>query len=153
VTLTALFSDGTVASASTTIPGLSLTYTGKVRDRVGAGNTARTADGALDGVLTARLDAAGGRIVTGLTLVSSAGGQWDTDAATGAWLLGAATSLDGSLLNNSTTMAVSFALADGGTFLVFASDSTAAHFASGRTLTLTARFSDGTSWTGSARVP
>jgi hypothetical protein len=151
--VTARFSDGTTASASTTIPGLTLAYNGKLRDRVGASNTARAADGTLDGVLTARLYAPGGRTITRLALQSSAAGQWDTDSTTASWLLGVATSLDNTLLNNSTTMSVSFAIGDGGTFVLFASDNATGHFASGRTLTLTARFSDGTTWTGSARVP
>src|SRR5438876_350275 len=48
VTLTGGF---TVTSASAAT--LSLAYNGKLRDRVGQGNTALGADGALDGTLTA----------------------------------------------------------------------------------------------------
>ena len=151
--VTARFSDGTTATASTTIPGLTLSYSGKLRDRVGASNTARAADGKADGVVTARLYASGGRTITALAMLSSSGGQWDTNSGTAAWVLGVATSLDGALLNNSTTMAVNFAVTSGGTFVLFASDSATAHFASGRTLTVTARCSDGSTWTGSLRVP
>ena len=156
VRVTTRFSDGTTATASTTIgtsTGLSISYKGKLRDRVGAGDTARTPDGAFDGVLTATLRAPGGRTITSLSLTSSGGGQWDTTSGTGAWLVGAATSLDGALLNNSTTMAVNFAVADGGTFYLFAGDWLSAQFLSGRTLTLSARFSDGSTLTGSAVVP
>jgi hypothetical protein len=150
LTLTAKFSDGTTASAVTTLPGLSVSYSGKVRDRVGQGNVARSADGALDGVLTAHLFG-GGRTITSLKLQSTAfGGSWDTAAATADWLLGVASTLDGALRNNSTTMAVNFAVLDGGSFVVFASDLNGAQFIPGRTLTLTAKFSDGT--TASAEV-
>ena len=85
---------------------LTLTYNGKVRDRVGQNNLALAADGALDGVLTATLSASGGRTVTGLQLQSTGPGTWDTDGSNWYWALGVATTLDGALLNNSTTGAV-----------------------------------------------
>jgi subtilisin family serine protease len=156
LTLTATFSDGTTATATTTVASsdaLSLTYNGKLRDRVGQGNTALAADGALDGTLTATLSAAGGRTVTGLTLQSTGPGAWDTDGGTQSWALGVATTLDGPLLNNPTTAAVSFAVADGGTFVLFASDFGGIEFVSGATLTLTATFSDGTTAGAVTRIP
>jgi hypothetical protein len=155
LTLTATFSDGTTVTATTTAappPTLSLAFNGKVRDRVGQGNTALAADGALDGTLTATLSASGGRTVTGLSLQSTGPGLWDTDGATGYWALGVAGTLDGPLLNNPTTAAVNFALPDGGTFVVFASDLGGTEFVTGATLTLTARFSDGTTVTGITTV-
>src|SRR5204862_246890 len=103
LTLTAVFSDGTSASAATvavaapSAPSLALTYNGKLRDRVGPGSLGLGADGALDGTLTVTLSAAGGRTVTRLQLQSSAPGTWDTDIATSAWILGAASTLDSAL--------------------------------------------------------
>ena len=51
-------------SASTTVPAapatLTLAYNGKLRDRVGQGETALGPDGALDGTLTATLSGSGG---------------------------------------------------------------------------------------------
>src|SRR5438552_14202796 len=65
-------------------------------------------------------------------------------APNAAWVLGVAPSLDGALLNNATTMAVNAAVADGGSLTLFASDYNGGMgFAPGRTLTVTARFSDG----------
>jgi hypothetical protein len=61
--------------------------------------------------------------------------------------------LDGALLNNVNTAAVNFAVADGGSFLVFASDWNGIEFVSGATLVLSATFSDGTSTSGAVRVP
>jgi hypothetical protein len=155
LTLTATFSDGTILTATTVAgtvtppspPSLTLTYDGKLRDRVGPGSVGLGADGAVDGTLTATLNATGGRTVTRLQLQSSAPGSWDTEAATSAWILGAASSLDGALLNDPATMAVNFAVADGGSFKVFAADFADIEFAPGTTLTLTVRFSDGTAVT------
>jgi hypothetical protein len=141
----------TVTSASAAT--LSLAYNGKLRDRVGPGNTALGADGTLDGTLTATLSAPGGRTVTGLRLDSSQPGTWDTDGATGYWVLGVASSLDGALLNAVGTMAVNFAVANGGSFVLFASDYQGTEFLSGNTLTLTATFSDGTSATAVIAAP
>ena len=160
LTLTATFSDGTTATAVTVAgtmatpspPSLALSYTGKQRDRVGLGNLGLGADGALDGTLTAALSASGGREIMRLQLQSSAGGTWDTDAGTPAWVLGVAATLDGPLLNDTGTMAVNFAVPDGGSFRLFGSDYAGIEFAPGATLTLTATFSDGTTATAVARV-
>ena len=132
---------------------LSLTYNGKVRDRVGQGDTALAADGALDGTLTASLSARGGRTVTRLSLQSTGPGTWDTDGGSAYWALGVAATLDGVLLNNLATAAVSFAVTDGGTFVLFASDAGGIEFVSGATLSLTAMFSDGTSAGAVTRIP
>ncbi len=158
LTLTATFSDGSTATATTTagsvaLPALAVTYGGKLRDRVGQGNTALSADGALDGTLTVTLNAIGGRTITGLRLESSAPGTWDTDGASEYWVLGVATSLTAPVLNNAPTMAVSLAVADGGSFILFASDYADIEFAPGATLTLTARFSDGSTASAVRQVP
>jgi subtilisin family serine protease len=156
--LTATFSDGTTATAATTPggaapPALSLRYDGKARDRVGQGNAALAADGAGDGTLTVTLSASGGRTLTALRLHSNAPGVWDTAAASTYWALGVAESLDAPLMNDPSTMAVTLAVSDGGTFVLFASDSGDIEFIPGVTLTLTATFSDGTTSTAVTRVP
>jgi hypothetical protein len=161
LTVTAFFADGTTLSASTvaaaipppTAPSLALSYNGKLRDRVGAGGLALGADGALDGTLTATLSATGGRTITRLQLLSSAPGSWDTDGTTSAWALGVASGLDSALLNDSLTTAVSFAVADGASFQLFAADFADIEFISGTTLTLVATFSDGTSTIATTTVP
>src|SRR5207237_4223238 len=94
-------------------------YNGTLRDRVGQGNTALAADGALDATLTATLTGAAGRAVTRVRLQSGGQGLWDTDSGTIDWALGVAGTLDGPLLNNPTTMAVNFSVADGATFTDF----------------------------------
>lgn len=134
----------------TSSAALSLIYMGKLRDRVGQGNTALAADGALDGTLTATLSASGGRTITALKLQNS---TWDTNAGSALWVLGVAASLDGTLVNHPATMAVNFAVPNGGTFVLFASDFWDTQFVSGTPLTLTATFSDGTSATAITRVP
>jgi hypothetical protein len=58
-----------------------------------------------------------------------------------------ARSLDGAVLNAPGSMAVNFPVADRGSFVVFASDSQSKAFLSGRRLTLTANFSDGSTAT------
>jgi subtilisin len=156
VTVTALSGDRAVLTGGFTVkapaPSLKISYSGKLRDRVGQGNVALAADGALDGTLTATVTAIGARTVTRLTLQSSAPGTWDTDAATGSWALGVATTFDGALLNNAATMAVNFPAADGGSFVMFASDVGAIAFLPGVTLTVKATFSDGTTATAVTTV-
>src|SRR5438552_4927588 len=67
-------------------------------------------------------------------------------APNAAWVLGVAPSLDGALLNNGTRMAGNATVADGGSLTLFASDYNGGMgFAPGRTLTVTAMFSDGSS--------
>jgi glucose/arabinose dehydrogenase len=91
--------------------------------------------------------------VTALRLHSSAPGNWDTSNTTSYWVLGVARSLDGALLNTPGTMAVNFPVADGGTFVLFASDYQGKEFLPGRTLTFTATFADGSSASTAAAVP
>ena len=169
LTLTATFSDGASASATTTVsappapappppptpaPGtLTLVYNGKARDRVGQDNIALGGDGVLDGTLTATLNTGGGRTVTGLQLLSSTGGTWETDLVSQHWVLGMATTLDGPLLNDPRTTALNVPVADGGSFVVFAADYDNWLFPPGTTLTLTATFADGSSVSGVATVP
>src|SRR5881296_3136413 len=125
-------------------PTLGLAFLGKLRDKVGQGNGAFSADGALDGSFRVTIQAgSGARTVTRLELRrAGGGGVWDTDPATANWALGAAASLDGALLNAGTGT-VSFAVADGGVFFVFASDFSPTQFSSGASFTLTATFADG----------
>ena len=145
-----MVSGSTVSAAASAT--LTLAFNGQLRDRVGQGNVAVGADGALDGTLTATLSAPGGRTVTGLRLDSSAPGTWDTTSESIFWALGAATTLDGPLLNAPGSMAVNFPVADGGSFVIFASDLQGIEFLPGRTLTLVATFSDGSTATAITTV-
>src|SRR5437899_8240585 len=78
-------------------PTLGLAFLGKLRDKVGQGNGAFSADGALDGSFRVTIQAgSGARTVTRLELRrTGGGGVWDTDPATANWALGAGASLDG----------------------------------------------------------
>ena len=68
--------------------------------------------------------------------------------------MGAAPSLDGALLNNYPgNMAVNFAVPNGGSFVLFASDLNGIEFLSGNTLTVTTTFSDGTTAIAVTAVP
>src|SRR5207249_3340876 len=145
----------TVASA--TPATLTVAYNGKVRDRVGQGETALGPDGAMDGTLTVTLNGSGGRTVTGLRLNSNWAtlpGTWRTNSpGSGNWVLGVAATLDGTMLNAPGTMVVNFPVADGGSFVVFAADYLGGEFSPGNTLTVTATFSDGSTAAASANVP
>src|SRR5207247_7981540 len=118
-------------------PTLGLAFLGKLRDKVGQGNGAFSADSARDGSFRVTVGAgSGARAVTRLELRRASGGVWDTDPATANWALGAAASLDGALLNTGTGT-VSFGVADGGEFFVFASDFGPAAFTTGASFSLT----------------
>src|SRR5439155_8934491 len=123
----------TVASASAAT--LTLAYNGMLRDRVGQGTTALAPDGALDGTLTATLNASGGRTVTALRLDSDAPGIWDTNSGTVFFVCAVAPALACALPNAPGTMAVNFPVANGGSFVLFASDYQAYEFLPGRSLT------------------
>jgi Subtilase family len=147
----------TVASAGPAT--LAVAYTGMLRDRVGQGHLALGADGAPDGTLTVTLNASGGRTITYLRLDSRKStneliGVWDTNSGnTVYWALGAAPTLDGAMLNNPGSMAVNFAVANGGSFVLFASDLNGIEFLSSNSLTVTATFSDGSTATATTTVP
>src|SRR5207244_4972070 len=146
----------TVVSALPASATLTLVYNGKVRDRVGQGEGALGPDGALDATLTATLSASGGRTVTGLRLDSnwaSAPGVWLTSSpGAGHWGLAAAPTMDGAVVDAAGTLAVNFRVADGGSFVVFAGDYLGSEFLPGRTLTLIATFSDGSTATAVTTV-
>jgi hypothetical protein len=144
----------TVSNTAATAATLSLAYHGKLRDRVGRGNTALSPNGAPDGTLTATLNATGGRTITGLRFESTGPGTWDTSSQTAYWALGVAASVDGALINNPSSMAVNFTVADGGKFVLFASDTyNNIEFTAGATLTVQATFSDGTTATATTTRP
>src|SRR5262249_7620099 len=125
-------------------PTMSLAFLGKLRDKVGPSPTAFGPDTALDGTFRGIVEVGmWPRTVTRIDLRRvGGGGIWDTDPATGYWALGATASLDAALLN-AAGGAVSFPVADGGGFFMFASDLTPTPFTTGSTFTLTARFPDG----------
>src|SRR5262249_56738583 len=100
---------------SVTVPvTLTLVYSGKLRDRVGAGDTALGGDGLSDGTMTLTLSGAGGRTVTALQLSNGIGGTWDTTAANAPGVLGVASSGGGALLHHATTKAGDTFVAGGG---------------------------------------
>ena len=134
-------------------PTLGLAFLGKLRDKVGQGNGAFSADSALDGSFRVTVGAgSGARAVTRLELRRASGGVWDTDPATANWALGAAASLDGALLNTGTGT-VSFGVADGGEFFVFASDFGPAAFTTGASFSLTVTLADGSVATVPTTIP
>ena len=91
--------------------------------------------------------------MTALRLDSDAPGTWDTSSGTVYWVLAVAPTLDGAVLNASQTMGVNFPVADGGSFVVFASDYLEREFVRGRRLTLMATFDDGSTATATTTVP
>jgi hypothetical protein len=130
-----------------------LVYQGKIRDRVGASETGLAPDGGLDGTLTATVTG-GTRTIKRLELLGTgaSSSRWDTIPNNYQWILGAAPSLDGSLLN-AADGTVNFTVTDGGSFTLFATDWYSGKFVPGTVLTLTVTFTDDTTATASATVP
>src|SRR5882672_7547 len=135
-------------------PTMNLAFLGKLRDKVGQGSAAFAADGALDG--TFRVTVQGGiwpRTVTNVELRRTGSIDiWDSNSSTSYWALGATTGLDSALLNGANGT-VSFPVADGGTFFLFASDLSPSPFTTGTSFTLTANFADGTSASANVSLP
>jgi len=128
-----------------------LTFDGKIRDRVGQGDHAIAADGQADGTFTVQLQPGGTtRQIVSLDLNRGDGNEWDTIPNTN-WVLGAARSWDGALLNNAAGL-VNFTIADGQSLSLFASDN-GNLFVPGKTFTLVIGFSDGTSATANVTIP
>ncbi|MBM2803282.1 MAG: putative Bacterial pre-peptidase C-terminal domain protein [Deltaproteobacteria bacterium] len=134
-------------------PSLTLSYNGKIRDRVGQGDAALSADGAMDGTLTVTVPSGGGtRTANYLELRNSVNGIWDATPANGYWALGAANSLDGTLLNNADS-SVNFSVKPAASFNVFGSDYNNSHFNSGTSFIITVKFTDGSRAAGIVSVP
>src|SRR2546425_1484578 len=83
---------------------VTLAYNGKLRDKVGGGDTFLGGDGAADATMTLTLRAAGGRTVTALQLSNGIGGTGGTTAPNAAWGVGGAGPPGGGPLYNAATM-------------------------------------------------
>ena len=134
-------------------PSLTISYDGKIRDKVGQGDTALSADGAMDGTFTVTVPSGGGtKTVNSLEMRNSVNGVWDTIPFNSYWALGAATSLNGSLLNNPDS-SVNFSVNAGASFNVFGSDFNNSHFNSGTTFIIAVKFTDGSRAAGTVTIP
>jgi uncharacterized protein (DUF2345 family) len=151
--------DPTPASQTFTVnvalsnPTITLSFDGQLRDRVGQGETRLNPDGQMDGVFTVTLNVgSGNRTVTRLQLTNIPGGVWNTQAPDGFWSLGVAGALDASLLNAAND-SVNFAVTEGSSFKIFASDYQNRMFLTGTIFTLTATFAGGSTATANATIP
>lgn len=155
--LTARFGDGSTATATAILPpppAITLSYLGKLRDRVRQSATVVGPDGALDGTFAVTLETTNGldRVITRLDLRRTTNSAiWDTDTGTGYWIVGAGASLDAPVLNASNGT-VSFAVAQGQTIYLFASDFSPTPFSAGNAFMVTVRFADGATSTANATV-
>jgi uncharacterized repeat protein (TIGR01451 family) len=130
---------------------ITLTFDGKLRDRVGHADNAINGDGQLDGTFTVQLQAGTTtRQVVSLDLNRGDGNEWDT-ISNANWVLGTSRLLDGVLLNNAAGL-VNFTIADGENFKLFASDN-GNLFVGGKTFTVLVRFSDGAQATANVTIP
>jgi hypothetical protein len=158
--LKATFSNGVTTTSSVTInstfsgPTISLSYDGKIRDRVGQSELALNSDGQLDGVFSVTLNAGSGNRTVNRLQLSRLGavGIRDTQAGDGYWSLGVANTLDTNLLNAAND-AVNFQLSEGNTFKLFASDYQGQLFVPGSSFTLSVDFSDGATAIQSVTIP
>ena len=133
-------------------PSIALSFNGQIRDRVGEGETALNADGAMDGTFTVTLSAgSGNRTVSRLDLARSGLGNWETQPNNGFWVLGAAGTLDAALFN-AANGTVNFPLTAGSSFNIFASNFQGAMFVAGSSFTLTVSFADGSTATATASI-
>jgi len=127
-------------------PMVTLNFDGKIRDRVSQREFGLVPDGQQDGVFTLAFVAGSTNRTVSRIQMNRAGnvGVWNTIAGDGFWSLGAATILDGLLLNSADDT-VNFAVADGSAVKLFAADFQGQMFIPGSTFTVTINFADGTS--------
>jgi hypothetical protein len=153
-TLTATFADGSTATANATIPTpnptISLGFDGKLRDRVGQGESTLSSDGQLDGVFTVTLNVGSGNRTVARMQLNRTGqvGVWNTQPGDGFWSLGAAIALDTPLLNAAND-SVNFVVTDGTSFKIFAADFQGQMFVPGSSFTLNVNFADTSTATAS----
>jgi len=117
-------------------------FNGLIRDRVSPATI--EPDSQMDGTFAVDFpNGSGNGQVIELTLTREGGGMWSTNQQTGAMILGVAPTLDDPLLNDRTG-AVNFAVSDGSSVALFASDDpNNSFFTTGSRFTLTIKFSDG----------
>ena len=127
-------------------PMVTLNFDGKIRDRVSQREFGLVPDGQQDGVFTLAFVAGSTNRTVSRIQMNRAGnvGVWNTVPGDGFWSLGAATILDGLLLNSADDT-VNFAVADGSAVKLFAADFQGQMFIPGSTFTVTINFADGTS--------
>lgn len=139
-------------SAVVTPAKIDVVYEGKVRDRVSKADAGVSSDGELDATFTVTLRAgSGARQVTSIELNRGDGNDWDTTPGNAQWLVGAAVTLDGPLLNESNG-SVNFSVGDGSSFKIFASDN-GNLFSAGNTFTVTLSFVDKTTAVAAVVIP
>ena len=150
----------------TDLPPISLAYSGRLRDRVrrGDGVAGLGADGDADGtfILTVPADYKNKTIsaidlcqkLTPCTSADTTVNRWDTIPSNGFWLIGVAPSLDGGLLNSSTSGQVSLPIGTSGeSFRLFASnDGNSTAFLQGTTLSVKITFLDNTTATATTTI-
>lgn len=147
--VTITFSDGSTSiaqgqiAAGTSVP--TLTFEGRIKDMVGRGESAMSADGSLDGSFSLKFPAGGGfGTISKMTLIREGGGSWDTVSNNGAWVLGYADSLSSTSLRNATNGSLNVTVPDGGSAVLFASDNFGL-FSTGIRFMLIIEFSDSSS--------
>ena len=148
---------GTSTAAPTPTPsptpaGLTLSFDGRLRDRVSRSETGISGDGDSDGTFTVTLPpGSANKVITKLDLVGENGNRWDTAPNNGLWVVGISDALDSPLLNNADG-SVSFQAGNPGVFKLFVPDSNPSSFLQAKTFTLTVTFSDTTTATAGTAV-
>lgn len=128
-------------------PVPTLAFLGTSADKVGQGSIAFAPDGLPDGVFRLTFGD-GGKTLTALKLETPSG-TWDTDGATPFWALGVSALESSDLLPE-----LGFTPQAGGVLYLYAADIAGTnYFASGKTLTLTITWADGTTETAAVTIP
>ena len=132
------------------------TYTlsslGAIRDAVGEGQAALSPNGLVDKVFKLQVTGGSSATITALDFRNAgSGGIWDTKGD-GFWVIGAANTSGGSLVNNGDG-SVSIPVSDGTSFYLFVDDFNGVYVPSGSTQTLTMTFSDSSTATASVLIP
>ena len=134
-----------------------LSFDGRFRDRVGKSDSGIPIDGESDGTFSLTLPAATStKFIESVDLLGPNGNEWDTipQSSNIKWVVGISDTLDGVLFNssNGSIPHLAYTVGNPGTFKLFVPDSTPTSFSSGKSFTVTVKFSDGSTATASTTI-
>ncbi len=130
-----------------------MTFDGRLRDKVSRTDTGTGGDGDPDGTFTLSLPGTvSNKLLSKIQLSGPNGSAWDTITGNTIPVLGVGLSLDSSLINAGGLIPQNFLVGNNAVFKLFASEISPAVFVQGNTFNVTVMFTDGSTATAAAPI-